>query len=164
MTPVRTKEEAMYIIRELMSMHCILEKGWAYELTHRNYKRNSVACCNYLRRKLSFVEFFALHLTFEDFKEVIIHEIVHVLLPHHGHDKYFRALCLKLGGTPNRQSDYSYLKDALPNHLKKKINYVYVCPVCGHKMETTRKLKRQYSCGKCSPRFDERFIMVLQEN
>lgn len=159
----RTIQEAIQLVYQLKNQHGLSE--YLVRFTDRNKKKHSIASCNYKFKRFDFVEFYALHMTDDDFKEVILHEIAHALTPGHGHDAYFRAVCLRIGGVPTAKTEYLYLKDIRPEHLKQKINFIYECPTCQHQMQTTKRVKRNYSCPKCNPRrYDERFKLVLVED
>ena len=157
----RTEKEALEIIQRLNRDHGV--SNYTVFITPRNKKKSSIASTNTTFKVFKYVSWWATHLKDEDFKRVILHEIAHALTPGHGHDPYFKRVCMSIGGSPRATQHYTYLdKIDMPEQLKRKVNYVYKCPCCGHKMETTRKLKRSYSCGVCSPRkYNEKYIMKL---
>lgn len=159
----RTKEQALQLINQLKTEHNC--GHYTVRFTERNKKKYSVANCNWAIKQFSFVEFYVLHMTDDDFREVILHEIAHALTPGHGHDIYFKRVCLQIGGKPSATGYYSYLEDKRPEHLQKKINYIYECKTCNHQMKTTKKLKRRYSCPNCDPKhFNENFILELVQS
>lgn len=157
---IRTLTEAKNTILELTEKHKFA--NYTVSFIDKGHKRTVVASCNNFRRTFEFIKHYATHLTNEDFVGVILHEIAHALTPGHGHDGYFKSVCRRIGGVPDARTDFSYAEESAPVFLQKKINYIYKCPTCGYEMKTTKKLKRQYSCGKCVPRhFDKNFILVL---
>ena len=125
--------------------------------------KRAVASCNWFHHKFEIVEFYLTHLNTLDLEQVILHEIAHALTPGHGHDQYFKSVARRIGAIPEAKADFSYLTEKMPKYLKPKLNYVYECPVCHNLSYYGRKLKNSYSCGKCSNKFDRRFILVFKE-
>lgn len=73
---------------------------------------------------------------------VILHEIAHALVGNkHGHDKVWKAMCIKIGARPERC--YS-TKDV----TQPKMRYVAICGNCGITHQRARKLKAgtAFSC------------------
>lgn len=160
---LRTKEQAHLLISQLTAKHGVSD--YTIEMVDRCKKRSTIASCNRGFKRFLFVIHYATHLTEKDFIELILHEIAHALTPYHGHDRVFRNMCYRIGGQPFAKSNYGYAEKDAPSFLKKKVNYIYSCPICSHEMKTTKKLKREYSCGVCAPRtFNRDFIMVLTTN
>ena len=160
---LRTTTQAQLLISQLTVKHGV--GYYNINMVQRCKKRTTVATCNRRMKRFDFVEHYATHLTEQDFIELILHEIAHALTPNHGHDRIFRNMCYRIGGHPKATSNFRYAEKTAPSFLQKKVNYIYECPVCSNEMKTTKKLKRTYSCGVCSPRtFNTDFAMVLTAN
>lgn len=157
----RTKTQALETIKELVGKHNV--SNYKIQFVAKGNKRTTVASCNTFYKIFSFVEHYALYLNDKHFVQVVLHEIAHALTPGHKHDPHFKHVCEKIGGNPYACSDYSYAEKSAPKHLQKKVNYIYKCETCGHEMKTTRRVKREYSCGVCSPKFDRNYLLKLVE-
>lgn len=105
-----------------------------------------------LPSKIEFSKNFILNSSDEDIKEVILHEAAHYIAitltgERHGHDKYFKSICEKIG-TAN---DKTFFVDK-ENSIKTK--YTVKCPHCGFENAYSRRGKvinnvENYSCGVC---------------
>lgn len=51
------------------------------------------------------------------------------------------------------------IRAALPPTVRRPARYTYACPACG--IEVPRQKTGTWSCGRCSPRFDQRFVLEL---
>lgn len=156
----RTKEQALLEISQYTAKHGVA--NYSIYFAPRLAKKTNIAVCETNAKRFGFVEFYATHLTDKDFKELILHEIAHALTPYHGHDRAFRNMSIRIGGNPKATINISYLKDIKPEHLQKKTNYIYECPICKNTYYATRMWKKRKSCGKCSPRFDSKFLLTLK--
>ncbi|MBW3632354.1 MAG: hypothetical protein KY456_04915 [Chloroflexi bacterium] len=73
----------------------------------------------------------------------------------HGHDRIAHRVSNLTGATLEE------IRAALLPTARRPAPYVYECPGCG--MATPRQKKGIWSCGRCAPRFDARFILRLQQ-
>ncbi len=75
---------------------------------------------------------------------------------HHGYDRIAVRVATLTGATPDE------IRSALLPVRRRALKYLYQCPGCG--MTVGRKRKGTWSCGRCSPRFDRRYLMrMVQE-
>ena len=56
-------------------------------------------------------------------------------------------------------ADLEEIRAALIAPRRRPARYTYACPGCG--ITVPRQKKGTWSCGRCSPRFDERFVLRL---
>ena len=71
----------------------------------------------------------------------------------HGYDRIAHRVALLTGSTLEE------VRDALLPAERRPPKYLYACPACG--MEVPRRTKGTWSCGRCSSRFDRRFVLAL---
>jgi hypothetical protein len=71
----------------------------------------------------------------------------------HGYDRVARRVAELTGATLEE------IRAALKPPRRLIPKYTYVCPGCG--VTVPRHRKGTWSCGRCSPRFDARFILQL---
>lgn len=92
----------------------------------------------------------------DEVRDVILHEIAHVLVgPQHGHDVVWKAACRRVGAKPERTYEGTLPSIDLP--------WVATCPSCGHVAQRTRPLKpgAHQSCRSCSGRrYDPAYELV----
>lgn len=159
MIKYRTSEEARHEFLRLAKLH-----GYGYykvDIVHRSDIKRAIATCNNYLMRFELTEFYAIHLKPEHLNEVILHEIAHAMTPGHGHDAMFRRACRRIGAIETRKGNFDYITlDTLPVHLKPRVALIYVCPVCGKESTAGRKWTRKKSCGRCSPVYDERYLLV----
>ena len=84
-----------------MQEHGLTEQGWKFDFST---SARRIGVC---KHRLKLIEF-SLHRIGSDrevIKDIILHEIAHALCgPKHGHDAYWRAMCVRIGAKPNRLS------------------------------------------------------------
>lgn len=74
---------------------------------------------------------------------------------HHGYDRIARRVVEITGATPEE------CRSALLPVQRRPMRYIYACPGCGRLVP--RRTRGRWSCGRCAPRFDERFVLRLVE-
>jgi predicted SprT family Zn-dependent metalloprotease len=95
----------------------------------------------------------------ETFETTFRHEVAHLanylLYGGKNHDRTFKILCRKFGGTMNKSlAGYSYADCASSDYVKPIVKWVYTCP-CGKekkmakRMATKKRGSRNYRCGRC---------------
>jgi predicted SprT family Zn-dependent metalloprotease len=72
---------------------------------------------------------------------------------HHGYDRIAHRVSA-LVGVPLEE-----VRSALLPLVRRPLRYRFECPACGTKVY--RRRKGTWSCGRCSPVFDRRFILKL---
>jgi len=142
----------------LMSEHGAIARGYTFEF---NNSKRVAGICSYSKRTVELSKPLTLLADEADVRKTILHEIAHVLCPHHGHDNIWKQKLLEIGGNGNRcYSHESTLGQAYVSIAK----YKGTCPN-GHVTGRNRFPKRKYSCGKCSPRvYDERYLITWTLN
>jgi ribosomal protein L37AE/L43A len=71
----------------------------------------------------------------------------------HGHDRIARRVSALTGASLDE------IRSALLPVQRRPARYVYGCPRCG--ATVPRRKTGVWSCGKCAPRFDSRFVLQL---
>ena len=72
----------------------------------------------------------------------------------HGHDRIAHRVSALTGATLEE------IRASILPTARRPARYLYECPKCG--VEVPRQRKGAWSCGRCAPRFDPRFILRLQ--
>lgn len=75
---------------------------------------------------------------------------------HHGHDR----IAHRVSGLTGASLDE--IRSALIPTQRRPLRYVYQCPVC--RLTVSRRRKGKWSCGRCSPVFDSRFVLQLVQD
>ena len=72
----------------------------------------------------------------------------------HGHDRIAHRVSALTGATLDE------IRASLLPPRRRPARYLYSCPTCG--LQVPRQRRGTWSCGRCAPRFDVRFILRLQ--
>jgi hypothetical protein len=72
----------------------------------------------------------------------------------HGHDRIAHRVSVLTGATLDE------IREAVLPSVRRPTRYVYGCPSCG--VEVPRHRQGTWSCGRCAPRFDPKFLLRLQ--
>jgi hypothetical protein len=72
----------------------------------------------------------------------------------HGHDRIAHRVSALTGATLDE------IRAAVRSPVSRPPRYVYGCPSCG--VRVPRQRQGTWSCGRCAPRFDPRFLLRLQ--
>lgn len=73
----------------------------------------------------------------------------------HGHDRIAHRVAQLTGASLDE------IRSALVPVKRRPYRYVYACPRCG--VQVPRKRKGTWSCGRCSPTFDRRYVLRIVE-
>lgn len=73
----------------------------------------------------------------------------------HGHDRIARRVAALTGSTMEE------VRSALVPVQRRPYRYIYACPSCG--VRVPRKRRGTWSCARCSPRFDPRYVLRIVE-
>lgn len=93
---------------------------------------------------------------------VVAEELVHMRdrldgdLRRHSHHGYDR-IALRVAEITGASLDE--VRNALIPAMRRPLRYLYECPGC--RMQVGRRKRGTWSCGRCSPVFDRRFVMRL---
>lgn len=71
----------------------------------------------------------------------------------HGYDRIAYRVAALTGASLEE------IRNCLVPPRRRPIRYLYACPACG--LKVARRRRGTWSCGRCSPRFDPRFILRL---
>jgi hypothetical protein len=72
---------------------------------------------------------------------------------HHGHDRIAQRVAALVGVSLDE------VRGALKPVQRRPYRYLYRCPACG--LEVPRRRRGTWSCGRCSPRFDRRYVLRI---
>jgi len=151
----QSHSEIAILARELMDKHGL--ESWRFSFD--NSKRR-VGYCQYSRKTISLSKSVSVSCTKALVKDTILHEIAHALVgPGHGHDWVWQRKCIEIGGSGQRMADASEIE-------QDKLNFAYkgTCPN-GHVTYRSKKPREGMiqSCGRCSRRFDRRYIITWEK-
>jgi hypothetical protein len=71
----------------------------------------------------------------------------------HGHDRIAHRVAALTGATPEE------IRAAIVPPARRPPRFIYQCPRCGSSVP--RQKPGTWSCGRCAPRFDQRFILQM---
>lgn len=71
----------------------------------------------------------------------------------HGYDRIAVRVAALTGASLDE------VRSALKPARRRPYRYVYACPACDRRVH--RRIRGTWSCGRCSPRFDRRFVLRL---
>jgi len=74
-------------------------------------------------------------------RDTILHEIAHALSPGHGHDYYWKSVCVQIGANPERLAPKT-IKSPVPK-------YKAVCSDCGRVFRRHHMRSAKYLCSNC---------------
>jgi hypothetical protein len=72
----------------------------------------------------------------------------------HGHDRIAHRVSVLTGATPDE------IRASVLPPVRRPARYVYGCPSCGARVP--RQRQGTWSCGRCAPRFNPKFLLRLQ--
>jgi hypothetical protein len=74
----------------------------------------------------------------------------------HGHDRIAHRVSALTGATLDE------IRASILPPVRRPARYVYGCPSCG--VRVPRQRQGRWSCGRCAPRFDPKFLLHLQSD
>lgn len=132
----------------LMGEHNLLSNGWIFQF---DGAKRRAGLCDSTNKIISLSRAITHTGTDEGITNTILHEIAHALVGcQHGHNNIWRAKALSIGCSGKRTH----------NHKTAPSKYSMLCLACGDKTPSYRKPKRNSSCAKCCPRYNEAFKLV----
>lgn len=85
-----TESHARQIAQALIRKH---KFGWKFDFNNRV---NAIGLCDYSKKTIFFSRKY-LHVSKEQFRQTILHEIAHALTPGHNHDEVWAAKAAEIG-------------------------------------------------------------------
>lgn len=141
--------EPAHIRREaeaLIAQH--LDDGWSFAFD--NAKRRAGAC-DYVKRRITVSRYLSARYDDDTNRQTLLHEVAHALAgAEAGHGPRWKRVAVSLGYTGGVTHRGETANELAP--------WVGVCPN-GHVAYRHRRATRATSCARCSPRFDERFLL-----
>jgi hypothetical protein len=135
---------------DLIIEYGLFDKGWDFQFDRA---KRRFGCCNYTKKRITLSEPLTKLRTEQMVRNTILHEIAHALVGHeHGHNKVWKAKAIEIGCNGDRCS----------GDVRLEPKYIAYCPN-GHESPRHRKSNRRQSCGRCSPKFDERFLITYKK-
>ena len=114
--------------------------------------KRRLGVCKYAEKLISLSRYFVDLHSLDEIHQVILHEVAHAIAGSNaGHGKKWKDTATKLGYRHKKISG-----DEIGNATAKLVG---TCPN-GHVNYRHRKPKTPLSCGKCSSRFDSRFLIT----
>lgn len=139
---------------KLMDEHDLIFRGWTFEFD--NAKRR-FGCCRYRTKKITLSKHLVKLNDESIVRNTILHEIAHALVgAGHGHNHVWRTKAIALGC--NGERCYSSDKVNLPEY-----KYLGLC-VNGHTHNRHRKPRQSVSCGRCSAKYNAKYIIKWTKN
>jgi len=128
--------------------------GWRFAFDNA---KTRLGLCDYGSRTISLSKHWVEVRPIEDSQATIIHEVAHALAgPRTKHGPVWKAHARALGlANPKPCTDTGDLSIGAP--------WVGTCPN-GHKQEMHRSPKRVSACGRCSKRFDFRYLLTWRKH
>jgi len=124
--------------------------GWKFVIDRNTRfwaKIARIGQCRYREKEIALSDWYITHNEYDCVNDTILHEIAHALTfvrsngKWHGHDSYWRAICLEIGALPTRNK--SQIKTP-------PLGFSATCPKCGihhQKRFVNKGAKFQCACG-----------------
>lgn len=145
-------DAAKNLALELMEQHGLLIEKWFFEWSR---SKKVAGSCTYRIKRIVLSKPLTELSDEKDVRDTILHEIAHALTPNHGHDWIWQRKAKEIGC--NGQRCYGGNECSIIIAHNKIAKYKAVC-INGHENFCNRLPKGKHSCGKCSRRFDEKFL------
>ncbi len=147
------KREVEELAHNLFSKHGLSVNGWLFEIYNR---KRDFGMCFHTKKKICLSKYFIKHSTYEQIKQILLHEIAHALCGRgFGHGRIFKNKCEEIGCI---EDGYCLTKFYL---IPEAAVYKFICKNCGIVEENYRKSKQielaiknnktdnLYSCSIC---------------
>lgn len=151
--------EIRQYLNELLRQHGLWDKGWRFGGFDRAKKR--AGQCNFTSKVITLSQPLLVARGIEHTKETVRHEVAHALAGYQAKHNYIWKRCaIQVGAKPNR----CFTADTVDSE-KLKFKYTATCPSCKDQHGIARKLKRSYSCPKCSRGvYNPKFKLIITQN
>ena len=149
-------------VNALVSLWNQLKTSYAKEL--RNYDlgfdnaKRRLGQCDYHNRVISLSKVHIEATNLDQMFETLRHEVAHAYSYHHhgdrgaGHNGLFYKACELIGAKPQRCSSIQ---------INVPCKFVGLCKIHGFRSRFYRGNPGKRSCGVCSPKFDDRFLLDI---
>jgi len=138
---------------------CPKDHGYTFEWSNR---KNALGDCTKNSRVVRLSKFLVLNSVSEldVWIDTILHEIAHaidyLIRKKSNHDRIWKHIAKTIGADPSRTTELKTTGVGF--------KYTAKCPGCEKTVHFSRIWKNRKACGKCSPRFDERYVFVIYKN
>jgi len=152
-------QAAQTLALQLMELHGLIQDKWFFQFNNR---KNAAGICNYSKHSIELSRPLTELSDEVDVKDTILHEIAHAFTKGHHHDYVWQRKAKEIGCNGLRCYDVKS-KESTEIAYNLIAKYKGVCPN-GHEYYKNKMSKKRSSCSKCSPRFDDRFIITYSLN
>lgn len=144
-------ESISAMAEDYLQQHGLLRIGWRFRFDHARRRAGS---CNYRDRVITVSKHLIGH-SLEQVEQVILHEIAHALAGQGaGHGPRWKHMAREIGYRGKRTLNIDLAKD--------EAKWLGTCPA-GHEFYRFRKPSGKASCVRCSPRFNDKYVITWKE-
>ena len=131
----------------LIDLH--LDRSWSFGFDNA---KTRAGLCNYTTKRISVSKYLAARYEDDEIHQVLLHEVAHAVAGNRaGHGPKWKAVAADLGYEGKRLHDGAIASE--------HASWIGSCPG-GHEHYRYRKPGRPLACGKCSRRFDSRYLIT----
>lgn len=131
----------------LIDLH--LDRSWSFGFDNA---KTRAGLCNYTTKRISVSKYLAARYEDDEIHQVLLHEVAHAVAGNRaGHGPKWKAVAADLGYEGKRLHDGAIASE--------HASWIGSCPG-GHEHYRYRKPARPLACGKCSRRFDSRYLIT----
>lgn len=144
--------EVERLARSLLRSH--LPDGWSFGFDHA---KKRAGACHYRDRRITLSRYLAAKHPIDAMHQTLLHEIAHAQAGHTAaHGPEWRSVARQLGYTGGT----THTLEVATEFAK----WLGTCPN-GHEVHRFRRPKTNTtrSCGRCSPRFDRRYLIAWRQ-
>jgi predicted SprT family Zn-dependent metalloprotease len=142
------KKIAKNLAIKLIKDHNLIDLSFDFDSSVRRF-----GCYHTKEKKITLSRMLTELNPIDEVRDVILHEIAHALAPAKAHhNKEWKEIAISIGCRGTRI--YSN-RVVVPKH-----KYSATCKNCGR--ITLYNRKRKISCGKCSPRFNKKYLLKFK--
>lgn len=137
------------------SYRTLYEEGWRVMLTRAN---RQAGVCKHRSKRIGLSANLMPAFTDDSAWNTATHEVAHAIVGvGHGHDHVWKQAHLRLGGSAERL----YTNEAFSDGVHPREHSAPIVGTCpsGHTHHRYKMPRHEVSCGRCSRRFDKRFLI-----